>query len=142
MDRIQTILISAFQYENTQVPPLKNDKAPTWWPKIVREYDPKKWATSPDPDSYPVDDIEDPIKLGYKEVYDFVMNDIMPKLTPDEKKVIYIFIGNGYLNNIKKISKKMKLPESECLYKYETILFKIKNFLPSYLITIYFRLSL
>lgn len=140
MDRIQTILINAFQYENTQITPPANDKAPTWWPRIVREYDPKKWATSPDPDSYPVDGISEPIKLGSKDVYDWVQDKVMNKLlTGYEKKILYAFLGNGYLETIRKASKKLKLKESEALYQYEKTLFKIKNSLPNYEIAIYFN---
>lgn len=139
MDRIQTILINAFQYENTQIPPLANDKAPTWWPHIVREYDPKKWATSPDPDSYPVDGMSEPEHRGSKEVYDWVQDRIMSKLlTTYEKKIIYAFLGRGQLETIRKASKKLKLSEDEAIYLYQKTLFKIKNSLPNHEITIYF----
>lgn len=141
MDRIQTILINAFQYEITQVTLPSNDKAPTWWPHIVREYDPKKWATSPDPDSYPVDGIFEPDRLGSKDLYDWVQDKIMGKLlTSQEKKVIYVFLGRGYLETLRKASKKLKLSESEAIYQYEKILFKIKNSLPNYEINIYFNM--
>ncbi len=139
MDRIQSILINAFQYENTQIPPLANDKAPTWWPHIVREYDPKKWATSPDPDSYPVDGANDPIKLGSKEVYDFVQDKVINNLlNQNEKIIIYAFLGRGYLETIRKASKKLKMKEDEAVYNYEKVLLKIKNSLPDYEIRIYF----
>lgn len=139
MDRIQSILINAFQYENTQIPPLANDKAPTWWPHIVREYDPKKWATSPDPDSYPVDGINEPIKLGSKEVYDFVQDRVINNLlNQSEKIIIYSFLGRGYIETIRKASKKLKMKEDEALYNYEKVLLKIKNSLPDYEIRIYF----
>lgn len=139
MDRIQSILINAFQYENTQIPPLANDKAPTWWPHIVREYDPKKWATSPDPDSYPVDGINEPIKLGSKEVYDFVQDRVINNLlTQNEKIIIYAFLGKGSVETIRKASKKLKMKEDEALYNYEKVLLKIKNSLPDYEIHIYF----
>lgn len=140
MDRIQSILINAFQYENTFIPPLANNKAPTWWPHIVREYDPKKWATSPDPDSYPVDE---PIKLnrvGDKEVYDWVQDRVMNKLlTTNEKKIIYCFLGRGQVEKIAKASKKLKMKEDEAVYQYERVLLKIKNSLPDYEIRIYFN---
>ena len=138
MDRIQTILLCAFQYENTQVAPLANDKAPTWWPHIVREYDPKKWATSPDPDSFPVDGVNNPIKLGNKEIYDYVEDKIMPLLTREEKKIIYSFLGKGYVETVRKASRRLKLKPKEALNKYEGVLLKIKNSLPDYEIRIYF----
>ena len=139
MDRIQSILINAFQYENTQIPPLANDKAPTWWPHIVREYDPKKWATSPDPDSYPVDGLNEPIKLGSKEVYDFVQDRVINNLlTQNEKIIIYAFLGKGSVETIRKASKKLKMKEDEALYNYEKVLLKIKNSLPDHEIRIYF----
>lgn len=139
MDRIQTILICAFQYENTFIPPLANNKAPTWWPHIVREYDPKKWATSPDPDSYPVDGPNEPIKLGDKEVYNWVQDEVMNKLlTSNEKKVLYAFLGRGHIETPRKASKKLKLPELEALYNYEKILFKIKKSFSKHEIDIYF----
>lgn len=139
MDRVQTILLCAFQYENTQIAPLANDKAPTWWPHIVREYDPKKWATSPDPDSYPVDGVNEPIKLGNKEVYDFVQDKIMGKLlTTNEKRIIYAFLGKGYREILKKASKLLGMKSHEAIHNYERILLKIKNSLPEHEIHIYF----
>lgn len=138
MDRIQTILLCAFQYENTQIAPLANDKAPTWWPHIVREYDPKKWATSPDPDSYPVDGVNNPVKLGNREIYDYVEDKIMPLLTSEEKKIIYIFLGKGYVETLRKASRLLGLNHKEAINKYEKILLKIKKSLPEHEIFIYF----
>lgn len=138
MDRIQTILLCAFQYENTQIAPIANDKAPTWWPYIVREYDPKKWATSPDPDSYPVDGVNNLVKLGNREIYDYVEDKIMPLLTSEEKKIIYIFLGKGYVETLKKASRLLCLNPKEAINKYEKILLKIKKSLPEYEIFIYF----
>lgn len=138
MDRIQTILLCAFQYENTQIAPLANDKAPTWWPHIIREYSPKKWATSPDPDSYPVDGVNNPIKLGNREIYDYVEDKIMPLLTSEEKKTIYIFLGKGYVETLRKASRSLCLNSKEALKKYEKILLKIKKSLPEHEISIYF----
>lgn len=139
MDRIQTILICAFQYENTFIPPLANDKALTWWPHIVREYDPKKWATSPDQDSYPVDGANEPIREGNLEVYEFVQNQIMYKLlTTSEKKIVHAFLGRGQIETARKASKKLKLKPEDAIWQYEKILLKIKNSLPDYQIHIYF----
>ena len=139
MDRVQTILLCAFQYENTCIPPLANNKSPTWWPHIVREYDPKKWATSPDPDSYPVDGANDPIRLGDKEVYDWVIDKVMNKLlTTEEKQILYCFLGRGQLETARKASKKLKMVMEEAIWRYEKTLLKIKNSLPEHEIRIYF----
>lgn len=128
MDRVQAILINAFQYELTQVAPIKNDKAPTWWPHIIREFDPKKWATSPDPDSYPIDGPEELYKLGNREIYDYVFDKVINKLlTPEENKIIFAFLGKGKLEKLSKASFLLKLKEREAKRKYGKVLLKIKN---------------
>ncbi len=139
MDRIEAILLNAFQYERTQVKSPSNDKAPTWWPNIVREFDPKKWATSPDPDSYPVDGVWELPKLGDKEVYDWVMNEIMNKLlTGTEKKILYTFLGSGYKIPNKVAGKLLQCSPLQAHDNYISVLIKLKNILPADKIHLYF----
>lgn len=127
MDRVKAILLSAFQYEQTQVAPVKNDKAPTWWPHIKREYEPDKWATSPDPDSYPIDGPENIIKLGNKDIYTFVVDEVINKLlTPEENKIIKAFLGKGYEEKPSKASYLLHLPEKEAIHRFEKTLLKLK----------------
>lgn len=140
MDRVEAILINAFQYERTQVVKPSNSKAPTWWPHIVREFDPKKWATSPDPDSYPVDGVWELPKLGDKEIYDWVEDTIFDKLlTGNEKKILFIFLGSGYRIPLKLASNKLGLRPVDALEQYEHVLLKIKNSLQPHQIHIYFQ---
>lgn len=139
MDRIEAIIINYFQYERTQVKAPSNDKAPTWWPHIVREFDPKKWATSPDPDSYPVDGVWELPKLGDREVYDWVQNEIFNKLlTGEEKKILHAFLGNGYKVPNKIAGKCLGLSPLSAYNKYREVLIKLKNILPDNKIRIYF----
>lgn len=139
MDRIEAIIINYFQYERTQIKAPSNDKAPTWWPHIVREFDPKKWATSPDPDSYPVDGVWELPKLGDREIYDWVQNEIFNKLlTGKEKKILYVFLGNGYKIPNKIAGKILGLKPLEAYNKYRDVLMKLKNILPDNKIHIYF----
>lgn len=141
MDRIQSILLNAFLYELTSMAPIANDKAPTWWPHIVREYSPDKWATSPDPDSYPVDGASEPLHLGNKDVYDWVQNEVFYKLlTGEDKKILYAFLGRGYVVTPSVASKKLGIKKDQAEYKYEKILLKIKNSFPSHTIDIYFSM--
>lgn len=140
MDQVEAILINSFQYEVTQVVQPANNKAPTWWPHIVREYDPKKWATSPDPDSYPVDGVWELPKLGDKNIYNWVQDEIFDKLlTGNEKKIIYTFIGRGYKIPLLKASKKLGLKPKEAKYQYESTLIKIKHQVDPDKIRIYFQ---
>ena len=126
MDRVEAVLINAFQYERTQVMTPSNSKAPTWWPHIVREFDPKKWATSPDPDSYPVDGVWELPKLGDREVYDWVNNEIFDKLlTSKEKNILKVFLGNGYRLPLKLASKMLGCKQFEAKQEYEDTLMKI-----------------
>lgn len=139
MDRIEAILLNAFQYERTQVKQPSNDKAPTWWPPIVREFDAKKWATSPDPDSYPVDGVWELPKLGDKEIYDWVQEEVMNKLlTGEEKKILFAFLGSGHKVPNKIAGKYLGFSPLTAFNKYEHLLIKLKNILPSDKIRIYF----
>ena len=141
MDKIQSILINAFLYELTSMAPIANDKAPTWWPHIVREYSPDKWATSPDPDSYPVDGANEPLRLGSKDVYDWVQDAIFSKLlTGEEKKIVYAFLGRGYVQSASIASKKLGIKKDQAAFQYGKILLKIKNSFPSHLIDVYFSM--
>ena len=141
MDRVEAILINAYQYERTQVMTPSNNKAPTWWPKIVREFDAKKWATSPDPDSYPVDGIWELPKLGNIEVYNWVNNEIFEKLlTGNEKKILHSFLGNGYRLPLKLASKILHSNPMVALDKYNKILLKIKNSIPDEKLLLYFKM--
>lgn len=139
MDRVEAILINAFQYERTQVMTPSNNKQPTWWPHIVREFDPKKWATSPDPDSYPVDGVWELPKLGDREVYDWV-NDVLfyKLLTSNEKNILKAFLGNGYRIPVKLASKILKCNSHEALNQYEQILMKILHSVDRHTIDVYF----
>ena len=141
MDRIEAILLDSFKYERTQVKAPSNDKAPTWWPHIVREFDAKKWATSPDPDSYPVDGVWELPKLGNKEIYDWVQSEIMEKLlTGEEKRILYIFLGSGYRVPNKIAGKCLGLSPLSAYNKYRDILIKLKNILPADKIRVYFSM--
>lgn len=141
MDIVESILISYFQYELTQLASPSNDKAPTWWPKIIREYDPKKWATSPDPDSYPVDGLNEPIKLGNKELYDWVNKNIMDKLlTTQDKKLLYLILGHGYRGSFSKTAKYFKWKIDQAIHEYEKVLLKIKDSVERRELLIYFNL--
>ena len=140
MDRVEAILVNAFQYERTQVMTPANNKSPTWWPHIVREFDPKKWATSPDPDSYPVDGVWELPKLGDREVYDWVNNEIFDKLlTGEEKKILYAFLGNGYKISSHFASKILKCKSSEAKREYENILMKILHSINKDELRVYFQ---
>lgn len=140
MDRVEAVLINAFQYERTQVKTPANNKSPTWWPPIVREFDPKKWATSPDPDSYPVDGVWELPKLGDVDVYNWVNQEIFYKLlTGEEKKILYIFLGSGYKIPVKLASNKLHLGQHEALHKYESILLKILHSVNRHDLDIYFQ---
>lgn len=139
MDKVETILINAFQYERTQVQQPSNNKSPTWWPKIVREYDPKLWATSPDPDSYPVDGVHNPNLLGNKDVYDFVMDKVIPIMTPNELGIVFLYLGQGYKQSNIKVAKITKLHPNECKILYENTLFKIKNTLDPNKLYLYYH---
>lgn len=139
MDRVEAILINAFQYERTQVMTPANNKSPTWWPHIVREFDSKKWATSPDPDSYPVDGVWELPKLGDREVYDWVNNEIFDKLlTSDEKKILKAFLSNGYKIPVKLASKILHCNSHQAINDYESILIKILHSIPRHELDIYF----
>ena len=139
MDKIEAILINTFQYERTQIKTPRNDESPTWWPKIVREFDAKKWATSPDPDSYPVDGVWELPKLGNRDVYDWVQREIMDKLlTGEEKKILYVFLGNGYKISPKMAGKCLGLSSLSALTQYQNILIKLKFSLPPDKISLYF----
>ncbi len=139
MDKIEAILINYFLYEITMVPPIKNDKQPTWWPHIVREYDPKKWATSPDPDSYPVDGPSNLNQIGDKDLYDWVSSNIMDKLlTTQEKKIIKSFLSTGKRVDSQKAGKLLGCKGYEATKQYGLTLLKIKNSLNSHEIDIYF----
>lgn len=141
MDRVEAILINAFQYERTQVMTPSNNKAPTWWPKIVREFDAKKWATSPDPDSVPVDGVWELPKLGNKDIYDWVNGEIFEKLlTGKEKHILYIFLGNGYRLPLKIASKLLGLKPQQSIDSYNEILLKIKNSIPKDILLLYFKM--
>lgn len=141
MDRVEAILINAYQYELTQVMNPSNNKAPTWWPKIVREFDAQRWATSPDPDSYPVDGVWELPKLGNIEVYNWVNNEIFDKLlTGNEKKILHSFLGRGYRVSVKLASKILHSSPQLCLDKYNKILLKIKNSIPNDILLLYFRM--
>ena len=140
MDRIEAILINYYLYEITTIPPIANDKSPTWWPKIVREYSPEKWATSPDPDSYPVDGASEPLRLGDKDLYDWVTVNIFDKLlTTQDKKVIKAFLSTGKKADSQKVGKLLGIKGYEATNQYEHILLKIKNSLDPYEINIYFK---
>lgn len=140
MDRVEAILINAYQYERTQVMNPSNNKAPTWWPHIVREYDAQKWSTSPDPDSYPVDGIWELPKLGNKDIYDWVSNEILEKLlTGNEKKTIYAFLGPGYRLPLGIASKILHLKPQSAINQYNEILLKIKNSIPNDILILYFK---
>lgn len=143
MDKIETILINYYLYEITMIPPIANDKSPTWWPKIVREYDPVKWATSPDPDSYPVDGASEPLRLGDKDLYDWVTTNIFDKLlTTHDKQIIKAFLSTGKRIDSQKAGKLLGLKGYEATRAYEKVLLKIKNSLDPYEINIYFLKSL
>lgn len=140
MDVIQSLLLNAFQYELTQVVFNYNNKAPTWWPKIIRQYNSKEWATSPDPDSYPVDGVSNPVKLGDKDIYDWVMDNILCKLlTTYEKTLIALFLGKGYVESPYKVSKILKKDPNLIKKDYEKTLLKIKQSLDPHEIYIYFQ---
>lgn len=140
MDRIEAILINAFQYDRTQVIAPSNAKTPTWWPHIVREFDARKWATSPDPDSYPVDGVWELPKLGDVEVYNWVNSEIFEKLlTGSEKKVLYAFLGNGYRLPLSFASKILNMKPRVALNQYNDILLKIKNSIPNDILILYFK---
>lgn len=143
MDKIERILLNYYLYEITTVPPIANDKSPTWWPHIVREYSPEKWATSPDPDSYPVDGASSPIHLGDKDLYDWVTTNIFDKLlTTSEKQVIKAFLSTGKRVDSQKAGKLLGCKGYEATKQYGHILLKIKNSLDPYEINIYFLKSL
>ena len=139
MDKIELILLNYFIYENTTIPPVKNDKQPTWWPHIVREYDPKKWATSPDPDSYPVDGADLDNHFGDKDLYDWVSDVIFGKLlTTNEKKIIYSFLSTGKVRDSKIAGKYLGCKGYEATKQYGQVLLKIKNSVDPHELAIYF----
>ena len=143
MDKIEAILLNYFIYELTTVPPIKNDKQPTWWPHIVREYDPKKWATSPDPDSYPVDGAELTTHFGDKDLYDWVSDHIMDKLlTTQEKKIISAFLSTGRVIDSQKVGKILGCKGYEATKQYGHVLLKIKNSIDPHELDIYFQKTL
>ena len=141
MDRVEAIIINAFQYENTQVMQPANNKSPTWWPKIVREYDPKKWATSPDPDSWPVDGVWELPKYGDIEIYNWVNEKIFytELLTGNEKKILKLILGKGYKISWQEASKKLHCKWQEAKLKYEDIIYKIYKSLDPHELAIYFQ---
>lgn len=140
MDKIETILLNYYIYEITSVAPIKNDKAPTWWPKIVREYDPKKWATSPDPDSYPVDGPASLNHFGDKDLYDWVADEIFGKLlTIEDKKIIKAFLSTGRRVDSSRAAKYLGCKSYEATKQYGQVLLKIKNSLEPHKINIYFQ---
>ena len=123
MDKIERILLNYYLYEITTLPPVANDKSPTWWPHIVREYSPEKWATSPDPDSYPVDGASSPIHLGDKDLYDWVSTNIFDKLlTTSEKQVIKAFLSTGKRVDSQKAGKLLGCKGYEATKQYGHIL--------------------
>lgn len=139
MDKIETILLNYYQYEVTQVIAPHNSKPPTWWPHIVREYSPEKWATSPDPDSWPVDGVWELPKLGDIEVYNWVFNNIFCKLLTSEEKIfLHKILGRGYKISFYKACKIMHSSMSYVEHEYGRILLKIKNGLSRHEIDIYF----
>ena len=140
MDKIEAILLNYYIYEITTIPPIKNDKQPTWWPHIVREYDPKKWATSPDPDSFPVDGPSSLNHFGDKDLYDWVTDKIFDKLlTTNDKQVIKAFLSTGKRVDSQKAGKILGCKSYEATKQYGQILLKIKNSLDSHDIDIYFQ---
>lgn len=141
MDVIEAILLNYYIYANTTLLPVKNDKQPTWWPHIVREYDPKKWATSPDPDSYPVDGPVLTTNFGDVDLFNWVSNTIMEGklLTTLEKKIISAFLSTGHKASSTKASKILGCKGYEATKEYEKILIKLKNSLDSHDLYIYFQ---
>lgn len=138
MDRIEKIIANAFQYERTQVTAPHNHRTTTWWPPIVREYSAEKWATSPDPDSYPVDGVFDKDRLGDKEVYDFVQNKVFPSIRPDQRKILVAYLQTGCRVTDDQAGKILALPSAKARMLYMDALYDIKKQLTSHEITIYF----
>lgn len=142
MDRIETIILYAFKYENQMLPPVKNEKQPTWWPHIARDYSAESLKHD-DGDSWPID-LEEHHKEGNVEVYNWVMDKVINRhLTANEKIILRAFCGKGYKVTPAKASKILRLHGMEALTlnsRYERILIKIKKLFDNREISMYFEM--